>query len=212
MIGCALGRHLVQAQLELGKLRLPEDRSLDVLEVAAEDRQPRVVVLHLLEHVVDEQRLVERGGDLGDEDRVIGGGVGLRLCREIALHRVAQLVGQRAHVVVLAVVVDQHVRVDAEDAVRVGARTLAVVREQVDPALGECLLDGGRVLVAERLHRVEHELLRVFRRVREVHRRHERRVEIVVVQLVHAHHALAQLQIAMERGQVAVHALDEARL
>jgi hypothetical protein len=63
----ALLRFLVHAQLELRELRLPEHRALDVLEVVPEKRQPRVVVLDLAEHVVDEQRFVERGRHFGDE-------------------------------------------------------------------------------------------------------------------------------------------------
>ena len=42
------------------------------LEIIAEQRQSRVVVLDLLEHVVDQQRLVERGRHLGDENRIAG--------------------------------------------------------------------------------------------------------------------------------------------
>ena len=40
--------------------------------------------------------------------------------------------------------------------------------------------------------------------VYQVHRADERRVEVVVVQLVDAHHPLAQLEVAMERRQVAL--------
>ena len=36
--------HLVHPQLEFRELRLPEHRALDVLQVVAEQRQPRVVV------------------------------------------------------------------------------------------------------------------------------------------------------------------------
>ena len=144
---------------------------------------------------------------------IAGQRIRLRLVREVALHRVAQLVGQRADVGVLAVVVDQHVRVDVvRAAVRIGARALAVVRQQVDPALVERALDHRRVVRPERRDGAEHVLLRLLGRVFELHRRHERRVEIVVVQLVDAHHPLAKLQVAVERRQVPVHAVDEARV
>ena len=42
--------------------------------------------------------------------------------------------------------------------------------------------------------------------------RDERRVEVVVVQLRDAHHLLAQLQVAVERRQVLVDAVDQARV
>ena len=98
--------------------------------------------LMFFEHVVDEQRFVERGRHFGDEDRVVGERIRLRLVREVALHRVPELVRERADVVVLPVVVDQHVRVDVVGtALRVGARTLAVVGQQIDPSLRERPLD-----------------------------------------------------------------------
>ena len=98
MIGWPASRHLVHVQLEVGELRLTEDRALDVLEIVAEQREPRVRILHRVEHVTDEQILVERRGDLGDENRIVRQRIRLRLVREVALHRVAHLVGDRAHV------------------------------------------------------------------------------------------------------------------
>jgi hypothetical protein len=137
----------VDPQLELRELRLAEDGALDVLEVVAEQREPRVVVLDRLQHVLDQQRLVERGGDLGDKRRVVGQVERLRLVRQVALHRVPELVRHRADVGVLAVVVDQHVGMDVVGAaVRVGAGALPFVRQQVDPSLAERALDRSRVV------------------------------------------------------------------
>ena len=48
------------------------------VEQRAQQEQPRGVVLRALEHVVDQQVLVEGRRHLGDEDRVVGGRVGLR--------------------------------------------------------------------------------------------------------------------------------------
>ena len=150
----ALLRHLVHAQLELGELGLAEHRDLDAFQIVAQQRQLRRIVLDVLEHVVDQQRLVERRRDLGDEDRVRRGGERLRLVRVVALHRVPELVGQRADVVVLAVVVQQHERVDVVGAaVRVGAGALAFVGQQIDPALLEGAGDDAGVVGAERRER-----------------------------------------------------------
>ena len=97
-------------------------------------------------------------------------------------------------------------------AVRVGARPLAGVREEIDPAFVERPLQHRRVLGAERRQRREDMLLRLLRRVRQIDRADERRVQVVIVQLVEAHHPLAQLQVAMERRQRAVDAVDEPRI
>ena len=198
-------------QLELGELRLAEHGPLDALEVVPEHRQPRVVVLDRLQHVIDQERLVERGGHFRDERRIAGQRIRLRLVRKVAVHRVPQFVGHRAHVVVLAVVVHEHVRMDVIGAaVRVGARPFAGVREEIDPSLVERPLQHRRVLGSERRQRREHVLLRFLRRVRQIDRADERRVQIVVVQLVEAHHPLPQFQVAVERRQRAIDAVDRA--
>ncbi len=151
---------------ELRELGLAEHRPLGVLEIRPQQRQPGVVVLDCLQHVAAQQRLVERGCHLRNEDRVISGRVRLRLVRKVALHRVPELVGQRAHVLVLAVVVEQHVGMNVVGAaVGVGAGPLAGRREQIDPPFGERALDGCLVIPAKRRHGVEHVLLGLLRRV-----------------------------------------------
>ena len=97
-------------------------------------------------------------------------------------------------------------------AVRVGARALAGSRIHVDPALGEGARRGRGVVRAERGERGEHVLLRLFHGVVQIDRRDERRVQIVVVQLREPHHALAQVQVAVERREIAVHAVDQPRV
>ena len=51
---------LVHPQLEFGELRLTEHRGLDVLQIAAEQRQPHLRIGNLLQLVIDQQRFVER--------------------------------------------------------------------------------------------------------------------------------------------------------
>ena len=68
------------------------------------------------------------------------------------------------------------------------------------------------VVGAERLQGARDVLLGLFRRVGDIHRGDERRVEVVVVELGDAHHLLPQLQVAMERRQVLVDAVDQARV
>jgi len=109
--GLALLRRPVDGQLEVRELGLPEDRALEPVEVAHEQGEPRVVVLDRLEHPVDQQGLVEGGGHLRHEGRVVGGGIGLGLVGVEAVQGVAQLVGQGTDVAELAVEVEQDVGV-----------------------------------------------------------------------------------------------------
>ena len=122
------------------------------------------------------------------------------------MHRVAQLVGQRAHVVVLPEVVQQHVRVHVVGAaVRVGARALALGRIPVEPALVERALQHA---TCSRRRAAPSPASTCFCASSGVYRRStdddERRIQVVVVQVVgDAHHPLAQPQVAVERRQAA---------
>ena len=206
-------RHFVCAQLELGELRLAEDGAFDVLQVVSQKRQPGVVILDVLEHVIDEQRLVEGGRHFRDEDRVVDERVGLRLVRKVALHRVTELVGDRAHVGILSAVVDQQVRMHVVRAwIHVPTGTLALGRKPVDPATVERVLDGGGILGAQRSHRRQHVPLSVFGAVLQVHGPDQRRIQVVVVQPVDAENLLSKLQVPMERRQRSVDAVDQARV
>ena len=51
--------HLMHAQFELCELGLTEDGALNALQIIAQQRKPRRVILDLFQHVVVQQRLVE---------------------------------------------------------------------------------------------------------------------------------------------------------
>ena len=80
----------------------------------------------------------------------------------------------------------------------IGAGALPLVREQIDPSLVERAIDRRHVVGAERRHCCSDVRLRLLRRVLEIHRTDERRIQIVVVELVDAHHPLPQFQVAMK--------------
>src|SRR5260370_1443863 len=58
----------VEAQFKFGKLRLAEDRSLNIFEISTEQRQSGRAVLSGFEHVVDQECLVERRGNFSHEE------------------------------------------------------------------------------------------------------------------------------------------------
>ena len=100
---------LMDRQLEFREFCLSKDRPLDAFEIVAQQRQPDRVVLDLLEHMVDKKRLIKSRRHFGDKDRIVGRHPRLRPVRIVGLHRMSQLVRQRAHVVILTVIVHQHV-------------------------------------------------------------------------------------------------------
>ena len=174
---------LVKGQLELGELGLPEQRRAQAVEQRAQQEQAGGVVLGAIEHVVNQQILVERRRHLGDEDRVVGGRVRLRAVRQERVHRVPRLVRQRRQVLVAAVEVEQLIRVHAVDARRIRARPLARRRQVVGPPALEPLAQRLRVRLAQRRQRVERDRARLVRREAHVHARHERHVQVLVAQL-----------------------------
>ena len=183
------------------------------VEPVAEQRQPGGVVLGPPQHEVEQQRLVERRGHLGHEDRVVGGRVGLRLVGQPGVHRVARLVGQRREVVVLPVEVEQLVRVDAVDAGRVGAGALAGGGEEVGPAAlvaGAAAPPRSPCRAARRPRAVS--ACACVGREGEVDLADQRHVEVLVAELRQAEHLLAQLQVAVERRQAAVHVGEQLRV
>ena len=211
--GLPLSRHFVHPEFELCKLRLAKYGALDVLEIIPQQRQPRVVVLRVLQDMVDQERLIKRGRDFCHEDRIVRERVRLRLIGEVALHRVSHLVGKRADVRVLPVVIDQHVRMDViGGAFGIGARTLAFVREQIDPPAVVRALDRAGVFASERRDGFEDEFLRLLRRVGQFDRSDERRVQVVIMKLVQTENALAQLQVSMEGRKILADAIDEAHV
>src|SRR5579862_5204746 len=133
--GVAAVGDLVDLLLELPEHRLPEEGAAQVLQRRAQEEQPFVVVLRVLQRVVEEQVLVHRRCDLGDEGRVVRVGVGLRPVRVERMHRVAPLVGHARHRFVVPDEVLQHVRVRVVRGPRhVRARLLVGPRIDIHPA------------------------------------------------------------------------------
>ena len=136
----------VSLQLEIGEHGLAEEAGGDVVDGVLEEGDAACGLLLHLEQAVEKEGLVGHRCHLGDEDRVRGGGEGLIFVRKHAVHRVAHLVGHREGVVESVCVVEEHVGVDPVDPGRECTGAFALVFVDVDPALGERLLD--RLLIA----------------------------------------------------------------
>ena len=62
---------LMNLQLELRELRLPEQRGAHAIQIVDQQGEPYTLVGHRLQHMFHQHRLVERRGDLGDEDGIV---------------------------------------------------------------------------------------------------------------------------------------------
>ena len=208
--GLAVFRHGVGGFLEFREHRLPVDRAFEVLEVLVQERHARLRLVGVLEQIVDEQVLVDRGGHLGDEDGVVGVLRRLVMVRVPGVHRVAHLVDDRGHFVEGPGEVAEDVRVRMVGARREGAGALALVRVDVDPAVLEGAAHHIAIFFAERLDRLQDDLLRLFIGVFDVEVGDQRRVDIVVVELVEAEHRFAEIHVAVHGGEVVPDRFDEA--
>ena len=122
----------------------------------------------------------------------------------------AQLVGKRAHVVVLAVVVQQHVRMHVvASAVAIGPAPFFGRRIDVGPTLAVRSLDQFDVIGSQRLHGPGDQLDGFLVGVLHLDVLDDRCVDVGVFQLVDAEHAFLQPQIAMERIEVPMDVLDQ---
>ena len=103
----------MRAQLEIREHHLREEGAGDVVDRVLQQNDPFGRVVGLLQHVVEQQRLAQRGRHFRDEDRVVRVHKRLPLVREHRVHRVAHLMRQREHVVQRVIPVEEHVRMNA---------------------------------------------------------------------------------------------------
>jgi len=164
---------------------LAEDGRERVFDLVAEHRQPHLRIGFLLHHGAEDQHLAKGRGHLGGGQR----GVGLQhplLAREVLVHAVAQLVGQRHHVAGAAGVVHEHVRVHRGDrAGAVGAVALVGLGRRVDPRLAEELAGDVGHLGMEAPVGVQHHLARAVPLVT-AFGGGQRRVAVIIGQAVQA--------------------------
>mmetsp|Transcript_6014 Transcript_6014/g.23952 ORF Transcript_6014/g.23952 Transcript_6014/m.23952 type:complete len:557 (-) Transcript_6014:1630-3300(-) len=202
--GLALGRGVMRVQLELAEHGLAEKRAAQTLQRVAELVELVVARRGPSQHGLTEQQLVGGGRDLGDEQRIAGGFVGLGAVGDGRVHRMPPLMGEGADRLEIALVVQEHEGRHAVDAVLVGATALAgrwQCMHGVGPQRG---LEQRLVVLAQRLGRLQRQRRRVIERVG-LGLCDQGRVDVVVVQVRQAQHLLAQLEVAVQRGQSAAH-------
>ena len=116
----------------------------------------------------------------------------------------------RGHFVEAPGEVAEDVRVRMVGAGREGTRALSFVRVDVDPAVPEGTAHDIAVLFAERSDRFQDEVLRLFVGVFGVKVGDQRRVDVVVVELVDPQHLFAEIHVAVHGGQVVPDRFDQA--
>ena len=159
-----------------------------------------------LDEVALHELLVERARDLGLECGVVPMQEGVAARALVGMHRVAGLVGQREHVVEQVFLeVHQDVGLGREAAVRKGARGLALVLVAIDPAAAQPPAQLRAVGIAERRERLQDNRRGFLVAVPPGHVGDQRHAHVVVVKLVEAERAAAQLVVAVQRRQPSVH-------
>ena len=117
--------------------------------------------------------------------------------------------GQRAHVVILPVVVKQHVGVNVVGrAVGVSPGGLTLVGIHVDPALRESAFRSRGVFGAKRGQSIQDVAFGHVDRIFGVDRRDERSIQIVIMEIGKLHHSFTEFQVSLKRWQIAIDALN----
>ena len=196
-------------EFELSEEHLAEDGRADLLEVEVEIVEA-LAPFCMLEHVLEQQVLVRRGGDFGAEDGVFGVGEVLLLAAVPAVHGVAHLVGEGAHGFVGVVPAHEHEGVDAVDAPGVGAAALALVLAAVDPAGLEALEEVMLIGAAERREGFFEDGCGLLVSVGGSWLFNDGHVEVVHVDLIELEQALLDRHVAVERGKGGVCRFDGA--
>ena len=183
--------------LELGEHRLPVDRAADVVDLPVDQVRAHRAVVRLREQMMREQLLVERAGDLREEDRVVVVWKGCARCAyQVCIEWPASCASVKTSVKTSCLVVHQDVTAGCRNSRAERAAALALAFVAVAPALArKPVARAPAVFVAERRERRETLLDRLVPRRRASSIvRHDRHVGVVVVDVGELQHALAQLR------------------
>ena len=121
----------------------------------------------------------------------------------------SHLVDEGEYVVELALEVHQYHGMHAEAAGGIRAAALAGRLVHVYPTLGKAFVHQGQVVFAHGLERLQYDVAGFLVGEREVAFVHDGHVQIRELQLVNAEHFLAQGNVAVHGGHVAMHGFDE---
>ena len=196
-------------ELEFGEEHLAEDGGADLLEVEVEVVEP-LLAFGVLEHVLEQQVLICRGGDFGAEDGVLGVDEVLLLAAVPAVHGVPHLVGEGRDGLIGIVPAHEHEGMDAVDTPGVSAATLALVLAAVDPAGFESLEEVVLVGAAERCEGFFEDAFGLLIAVGSLGLLDDGHVEVVHVDGVEFQQALLDLHVAVQRRQGRVRRLNRA--
>src|SRR5205823_12468369 len=113
--------------------------------------------------MVDQESFIKCGGNLRYKDGITGVGVGLIFVGKIAVHGMAEFMGQRAHIIIFAVIVKQHIRMNIIDrAVGVSAGAFALAGKDVNPAFAKGFSSDSNIIATQWRQRSEDILLGLF--------------------------------------------------
>ena len=199
--------HFVGGKFKLSEHGLTVQRAAELLEEVVDEVRALLLIGRDGQQVFHQQGLVAGGCNLSNKDNVILIRGRLGLVGQVRVDGVAHLMHKREHIVERALEVEQHIRVYARTC-RVRARALALVLVHVDPTVCKAFAEQIQVVLTERRKRLQCDLLGLLEREFHFYAVHDRHIQVVHVQFVHAEQLLSQRNIAVHGRKRAVHRVD----
>ncbi len=200
----------VRLQLVIGKHHLRVEGPEDGIDRVLQQQEALLRVGGGLEELVEQETLVGRRGDFGHKDGVVGRHEGLAVVGQRGVHGMAGLVREGEDRVEGVVVVQQQVGADPVDTRAIGAAALAVVLVHIDPAAGNKLPVFRHIVVAQRRHRRDDEVLRSVVGI-DLLAFEDRNLPVVEVVGLQPQQLLAQLEVTLQRCSALARGLDQVR-
>ncbi len=203
--GSSLLDSLVNFQFKLGEHHLRIECPQNLVDVVIQKIKFLLSGLGMLNHVLNHNRFIAGGGNLGREQRMPGVNIRLILVSVVRMHGMPQFVRQSEDIVESAGVIHQDIRMHRVGSPGIGAASFPLCFENIDPAGIQRHFEVVEIFIPQRFQPVKKNFFR-FLEIGKLHFgfRHQRHPHIVSVQSIQFQDFLAQGGIAMQRRQILI--------
>ena len=201
--------HLMGLFFELRKHRLAIDGALEILQILVQEGEPLRRILGLFQELLDQKVLIDSGRHFRDEQGILGILRRLVFDGMPGVHGVPHLMRDRGDTVQRACKIRHDIRLGIIGSGGICSSLLSFVGENIDPAAGKSISYDIRVVCPQDGHGIQDHLLRLLISIVLFHPVYERRIDVIIVQLIKAEQALAKFYVPVHSRHMSVNGLDQ---